>query len=94
MDAADEHNPAPIAELATTVGSGAASTAAVVSVREAAVVLGISRAFAYELVARGKLAHLRLGRRIVIPRRAIESMIAEASANEPHRDESAGAPSR
>jgi excisionase family DNA binding protein len=30
--------------------------------------LGISRAFAYELVARGEIPVIRLGRRIVIPK--------------------------
>ena len=37
------------------------------SVEEAARLLGISRAHAYELVARGELPHLRLGRRVVVP---------------------------
>jgi len=48
----------------------------VVSVPDAAVLLGISRAHAYELVARGELPHLRLGRRIVIPRAALEALLA------------------
>ena len=51
-----------------------------VSVEEAASLLGISRAFAYELVARSELPALRLGRRIVIPRRAVEAMVEQASA--------------
>ena len=38
------------------------------SVDEAAALLGISRSFAYDLVAAGDLPPLRLGRRIVIPR--------------------------
>lgn len=41
------------------------------SVEEAAALLGISRAHAYELVARGELTHVRLGRRIVVPKRAL-----------------------
>lgn len=45
------------------------------TVSEAALVLGISRAHAYELVARGELPHLRLGRRIVIPRHALEELL-------------------
>lgn len=40
------------------------------TVEEAAQLLGISRALAYELVARHELPSLRLGRRIVVPRRA------------------------
>lgn len=46
------------------------------SVPDAATLLGISRAHAYELVARGELPHLRLGRRIVIPRVALEALLA------------------
>jgi excisionase family DNA binding protein len=45
------------------------------SVTEAARVLGISRAFAYVLVARGELPSLRFGRRVVVPRRALEQLI-------------------
>lgn len=45
------------------------------SVEETARRLGISRAHAYELVARHELPSLRLGRRIVVPRHAIESML-------------------
>jgi excisionase family DNA binding protein len=48
------------------------------SVPEVADVLGISRAFAYALVARGDLPSLRLGRRVVVPRRALEQLVAQA----------------
>jgi excisionase family DNA binding protein len=51
----------------------------VFSVEQAATRLGISRAFAYQLVARGELRALRLGRRIVIPRFAIDELLARAS---------------
>ena len=47
----------------------------VVTVPEAARLLGISRTHAYELVARGDLAHVRLGRRIVVPKHAIEALL-------------------
>jgi len=40
-----------------------------VTVEEAAEVLGISRTLAYELVARGELPHLRLGRQRVLQAR-------------------------
>ena len=46
-----------------------------VTVEEAARLLGISRTLAYELVTRGELPHLRLGRRIVVSRRALELMV-------------------
>lgn len=47
----------------------------VLTVPEAAGVLGISRAHAYELVARRELPSVRLGRRILVPRRALERLI-------------------
>jgi excisionase family DNA binding protein len=47
----------------------------VLTVTEAAALLGISRAHAYELVARGDLPALRLGRRIVVPRRGLERLL-------------------
>lgn len=45
------------------------------TVSEAAVLLGVSRAHAYELVARGQLRHVRLGRRVVVPKRAIDELL-------------------
>ncbi len=45
------------------------------TVGEAARLLRLSRAFTYELVARGELPSLRFGRRIVIPRIAIERIL-------------------
>lgn len=51
------------------------------SVEEAAAVLGISRALAYELVARGELPCLRLGRRIVVPRRALLALVETAGVD-------------
>lgn len=47
-----------------------------VSVTEAARTLGVSRSFAYELVAAGVLRSIRLGRRILIPVSALEDLIA------------------
>jgi excisionase family DNA binding protein len=48
------------------------------TVDEAAKVLGISRALAYELIASGEIPSLRLGRRIVVPRRALDLLLAQA----------------
>ena len=45
-------------------------------VEEAAALLGISRGLAYELVNRGELPALRLGRRIVVPRVKLEAFLA------------------
>jgi excisionase family DNA binding protein len=48
------------------------------SVDEAAALLGISPSLAYDLCARGDLPSLRLGRRIVVPRRALEGWMDRA----------------
>jgi len=45
------------------------------SIEEAAAVLGISRALAYELVRTGALPRLRLGRRVVVPRKALLELV-------------------
>ena len=45
------------------------------SVPEAAELLGISRALAYELVARGEIPSIRLGWRIVVPRVALHALV-------------------
>ena len=46
----------------------------VYSVAEASALLGISRAFAYELVARGELPVMRLGRRRLVPKVALHAL--------------------
>jgi excisionase family DNA binding protein len=46
-----------------------------VTVPEAAEMLGISRNFAYQLVREGKLPSIRFGKRILIPRAALEKML-------------------
>ena len=51
------------------------------SVEEAGRLLGISRAHAYELVARGELPHVRLGRRVVVPKHAIEALLASTDTH-------------
>lgn len=53
------------------------------SVEEAARLLGISRTLAYDLVRRGELPRLRLGRRVVVPRQALQDMIGGAGDAEP-----------
>lgn len=54
------------------------SSRLVFSVPEAAELLGISRALGYELVARGELPYLRLGRRIVVPRVALLALVSSS----------------
>lgn len=51
------------------------------SVEEAADLLGISRAFAYEAVNRGEIPHLRMGRRILIPRSALHKLVEGATTD-------------
>lgn len=49
------------------------------TVEQSAGLLGISRALAYDLVRRHELPALRLGRRLVVPRVALEEMLRDAS---------------
>jgi excisionase family DNA binding protein len=51
----------------------------VYTVTQAAELLGISRAFAYELVARGELPVICLGRRRLVPKVALAALIARAA---------------
>jgi excisionase family DNA binding protein len=48
----------------------------VFTVAEAGELLGISRPFAYELVARGELPVIRLGRRRLVPKVALLALVA------------------
>ena len=50
------------------------------SVEEAALALGISRTFAYEAVSRGEIPCIRIGRRILIPKVALEKLLSGESA--------------
>lgn len=47
----------------------------VLTVAEAGKLLGISRAFAYELIARGELPVIRLGRRRLVPKCALYELV-------------------
>lgn len=51
----------------------------VLTVAEAARMLGISRALAYDLARRQRLPVVRQGRRIVVPESAIRDLLAEAT---------------
>lgn len=50
----------------------------VLSGAEAGALLGLSGAFAYELVARGELPVVRFGRRIVVPKAALLELLSSA----------------
>jgi excisionase family DNA binding protein len=53
------------------------------TVPEAASLLGISPGLAYELARRGELPTIRFGRRIVVPRAALERLV-EGELDGPH----------
>jgi excisionase family DNA binding protein len=57
----------------------ASSEPLLLSVREAARSLGISRNLCYQLVAEGRLPNVRLGRRVLIPRWGLEQWITQES---------------
>ena len=64
------------------VGNG--SAAFLLTVKEAAGLLRISPNTCYELIRQGRIPHIRLGRRILIPRHGLEQWIAqEAGLPEP-----------
>jgi excisionase family DNA binding protein len=46
-------------------------------VAEAAEILGIGRSAAYEAARRGEIPSLRLGRRVLIPKRALSLLLGE-----------------
>lgn len=46
------------------------------TVEEAAALIGISRAFAYEAVRRGEIPSIRIGRRVLVPRAALHRLLA------------------
>jgi excisionase family DNA binding protein len=76
-DAADSHK-GPASNASDDYGTvDSPRDRLVFSVEEAAYLLNISRALAYELVARGEIPSIRLGRRIVIPRRQLEVLLGE-----------------
>ena len=56
-------------------GPVAAAPKLILTIDEAAGVLRISRQSAYEAARRGEIPTIRLGRRILVPRRALEKLI-------------------
>src|SRR4051812_13741514 len=57
-----------------------ADTPNLMTVREVAQLLRISRSFAYELVARGELESVRIGRRVLVPTASVHQLVANATA--------------
>ena len=72
----DDHLPEAGAQhVESPPASPTGSDRLVLTVDEAAYLLNISRGLAYELVAQRELPAIRLGRRIVIPRVAVEELL-------------------
>ncbi len=55
----------------------------VLTIAQAAQALGIGRNLAYELARQGRLPALRLGRRLVVPRAALERLLEEVARPAP-----------
>ncbi len=60
---------------ATTPGD----TAATLTVEEAATLLGVGRVTVYEAIRRGEMPAIRLGKRILVPRAALQRMLEEGN---------------
>jgi len=60
------------------------------TVDEAAIALGISRAFAYESVRRGDIPHIKIGRRLLIPKAQLEQLLSTPMPQ--HLDEDSPSP--
>ena len=51
----------------------------VLTVPEAGKLLGVARGTAYSLCAQGVIPTIRLGKRLVVPRKALEELLASVS---------------
>ena len=51
------------------------------SVEEAAKALGIGRGSAYEAVRRGEIPAIRLGKRLVVPKQALERLLTTGTGS-------------
>jgi len=63
------------------------------TVNEAAKILGISRGLAYQMVKMGRIPSVHFGKRVLVPRSALEKLLAESNplnltqrANNPKRE--------
>jgi excisionase family DNA binding protein len=63
--------------------SGQASQRRTVTVPEAAIALGISRNSAYDAVKTGQLQVIKIGKRLLVPRAALDRMLDGAVASIP-----------
>jgi excisionase family DNA binding protein len=60
------------------------------TVEEAAELLGVSRGSAYQAAREGQLPTLRLGRRLLVPRDALEQMLTAAGTDSSQTNGAAG----
>jgi excisionase family DNA binding protein len=67
-------------ELRTEADAGPRTPDRLLSVDEAATMLGLGRSLAYDLIGRGELRSIVVGRRRLIPAGAIAEFIAERAA--------------
>jgi excisionase family DNA binding protein len=67
----------------------ASKTPLTYTVEQAAELLGIGRNQAYEATSTGEIPSIRIGKRILVPRVALETMLARAadSTMEPRREQ-------
>lgn len=74
--------PAGSAATQRSLGRGDAAGALplVLSVSEAARLLGVSKSLVYDLLTRGELPALRLGRRVVVPTGALLALVSGESS--------------
>jgi len=56
---------------------------ATLSIEQTAQILGCGRSLAYEMARQGRIPTLRLGRKLVVPKLALEKMLADAGQREP-----------
>jgi len=59
---------------------GIGTNRAVYTVMEAAALLGLSRNSTYERINRGEIPSIRLGKRLLVPKAALERMLGGAGA--------------
>ena len=58
----------------------------VYTVMETAVLLGLGRNSTYEAITRGQIPSIRVGRRVLVPRAALEHMLAAANGRVSNSD--------
>ena len=59
----------------------------VYTIKEVGRILGVNRNLAYELARTGQIPTIRLGKRLVCPKQALNRMLAEAGFNVPTTEE-------